>query len=356
MVFSTYLPDAPAFLFGAAAVCAYLGARVGSPSFRIRHSNIGMIAVAHWLPVAAVALVAARHHRALAVCVLFGSSVATLCLAMGVSLLCSARLPAGMWSENQNRRAWGMVLPLALLALLCGFSGRFTLLHAALLAVQGALAWMLWFPAVVPRDVSDNVLPIDTPRHRSPTNPLALFARTVLAIILSLLFAILTLRAAATMSGQVQHLGEGLMAVLMVTPALALPILGTGLNVARDQQRGDAMVSFAVAIVLLNLGLLLPVVVAIGHFTDHLAVHMHWHDWSSLYLERLTPSLNASSVPYPMATWRIDTVALLLIGALLIPVANGRWALRRFDGLLLLLGYCLYIVFNAIFVAVIAMR
>jgi Ca2+/Na+ antiporter len=50
---------------------------------------------------------------------------------------------------------------------------------------------------------------------------------------------------------------------------------------------------------------------------------------------------------YPMAVWRVDTVVLILLALLLLPVGMGRWTLGRREGAGLIIGYAAYLVLTA---------
>jgi hypothetical protein len=60
------------------------------------------------------------------------------------------------------------------------------------------------------------------------------------------------------------------------------------------------------------------------------------------------PPVWTDGVPYPMAAWRLDTVILVVLGLVVLPVALGRWTLSRRDGLLLVIAYALYLTLTAI--------
>src|SRR5690606_26330144 len=81
------------------------------------------------------ALALAMDRPGIAVGMLFATSVAALSLVAGLSAMI-APIPA---LPPASRRVWFFLLPIAILALLAGLSGQFTLTHAAVLAMQGAL-------------------------------------------------------------------------------------------------------------------------------------------------------------------------------------------------------------------------
>src|SRR2546423_5141083 len=100
----------------------------------------GRRAVSHWIPVAAVAVVAAGlGHPDISVTLTFATSVASLAFVLGVlSYL------APMEHLPPTRRAWPFVLPAALLPLIAGFSGQFTWVHALAMSLLGGALLSTW--------------------------------------------------------------------------------------------------------------------------------------------------------------------------------------------------------------------
>jgi hypothetical protein len=159
----------------------------------------------------------------------------------------------------------------------------------------------------------------------------------VLALALAAIGAWFGDESADRLAHEVRLLTPGLVAATMLSPALLLPMLGTGSDLARRGQSAAA-VSSHVLVTLLNLCLLLPLVVQLQ------PVATSWPlDLSSPtgILRQLRD--RAQFLPYPMATWRVDTVILAMIGFLLIPYAMGKWRLGRAEGIGLVVGYCFYL-------------
>jgi hypothetical protein len=46
----------------------------------------------------------------------------------------------------------------------------------------------------------------------------------------------------------------------------------------------------------------------------------------------------------PLVTWRIDAVALVVVGLFLLPVATGLWKPGLFEGIALTFGYGAYLI------------
>src|SRR2546422_3005622 len=84
-------PDRSIFILAGAAFCFYISSRLGADALRPRigQHDAGPRALAHWLPTAAVAIFAVNSDPALAVSVIFASTIACLALALGATLLAS---------------------------------------------------------------------------------------------------------------------------------------------------------------------------------------------------------------------------------------------------------------------------
>jgi Ca2+/Na+ antiporter len=313
------VPPPAVFVLSVAALAFYTASRAGAAAFaglrrsgstRPVHSRGATFA--QWLPIAAVALLSLRRDPAVAVNVVFATSVACLSLVVG-SILCAAPV---VTLTDPSRRAWPMVLPAAVLALLAGFSGQLTPRHAAVFLVQGIVVWILW-------TVRDD--PIDRDTRAIARRRIWMTAAMLIAsLILTLVGAWLALLAVEDMTRRVPRLSGGIVGALMISPALVLPMIGSGLVAARDGQGGPVLATCA-GCVLLNLCVLLPLTI------------FGWHVTSG----RLnTPP---RSLAYPMAVWRVDTVLLVMLGALLVPIASGRWKPGRAEGIGLLVVYAMYL-------------
>ena len=51
-------------------------------------------------------------------------------------------------------------------------------------------------------------------------------------------------------------------------------------------------------------------------------------------------------MPFPLAVWRVDTVLLIVLGLMLVPVSLGRWTLRKVEGLVLTCLYAAYLIMS----------
>ena len=104
-----------------------------------------------------------------------------------------------------------------------------------------------------------------------------------------------------------------------------------GLQMLAERGRAWEASASHVGVALLNLCLGLPIVILA---------------WYLLVLirpgtdgENLIPRV----LSYPLGVWRVDSVILVVIGMMLIPVSLGRWVIGRNEGIALVLGYVIYV-------------
>jgi Ca2+/Na+ antiporter len=261
--------------------------------------------------------------------VLFGASVASLSLGCGsVAVTAEQRIeaPPG-W-----RRVWPFVVVVAVLGMLAGLSGTFTVSHAAIFLVEGIVLWLIWEdrPALKEAGVA--------PARR--VRPVLL----ALAIGLAVVGAWAAARGAVDLGKGARAVTLGTVAATMMAPMLVLPMLGTGTMLAARGMGGVAVTS-QVGVVLLNLCLWLPVVIG-GTY------------WQAAHVEKVAatqpstqpttqavedPTEGAREMVFPVIVWRVDTVVLLVLGMILLPAAIGRWTLGRRDGVVMLFVYVAYL-------------
>jgi Ca2+/Na+ antiporter len=86
----------------------------------------------------------------------------------------------------------------------------------------------------------------------------------------------------------------------------------------------DRVVTALCGTVLLNLCLLLPAIVLIEFVRG--ALHGH-----------------AQPMTFPLITWRVDAVLLVVLGFALIPLAADRWLPERLEAMLLVIVYAGYL-------------
>jgi cation:H+ antiporter len=312
-------------LIAASAIGFYIAARVAVDSLtNLDNPSPSRLALAHWLPVALLAMIAViTGNPVIAVCVTLGTSVAALTLNLGlVTATTGDEVTAGDFS-----RAWPLVVPAALITFVAGFSAHLNGIHAAILSIEAVMVAMVWFAPVSER--------IEPPRAEGaivsaapPYDPLTprRYLTLFLSLLISIFGAIVGVYGAMRMSLEIPLTTPGLIAAVGLSPLLVLPMIGTGTLLA-ERGHSTAAASSLVGVTLLNLCVLLPLLVA---------------TWLVRREILRLPDVPAS-IPFPMAAWRVDTVLILIMGAVLIPVAVGRWRLGRFEGVILVIAYAAYL-------------
>ena len=93
-----------------------------------------------------------------------------------------------------------------------------------------------------------------------------------------------------------------------------------------------------IGVVLLNLCLLLPILALAPYVSAfYRAVRFD----RRLFVDWTTYAPNVTV--FPLASWRVDSVVLIIVSVLFLPVAVGKWNLGREEGIVLIIGYCVYL-------------
>jgi len=360
---------AAAFYVASRAAADAVSEPAGTSASPMRH------ALAQWVAIACVCAVAVwLDHAEIAVGVIFSTAVGALSLHLGVTIASSpdtrarARrsghgfdvvieeregVTAGDAAEAtpaipvRGSRAWAMILPAGVLALMAGFSGKLTLIHALLFAIQGLLVMMVW-------DRRQDASLFAEGRSRLSMGRRAQLA---LATALALIGGVLAVYGAVRMSDETGIMSTGLIASAALGPLLVLPMIGSASVLASHGQTQTA-VGASVIIVLLNLCCLLPLVIAGWHARQHYfpplatpaqaiappATTQSAEDDPMAEVEPLPEDDMPPVLGFPIAVWRIDTVLLILLGLMLLPVSLNLWEMRRMEGMLLIVIYACYLV------------
>jgi Ca2+/Na+ antiporter len=289
---------------------ALVGGRTGLP---------GRLAIGQWLPIAVVAVAAAITNRqSMAVGLIFSTAVACLSLATG-----AVGFLGGSTCSTAARRSWAMLVPVGLLVFLAGFRASVSLFNASVLALQGLCVLLLW------TDGS----PADEPQAvRPPLSGRGFFIRflqALLGLMLAMVGAWFGMRGIDLVAASSESASAGLLTATLLSPLLVLPIIGTGTELAQQNESVTA-VSSHVGVALLNACLLLPMVVLVNIARQMIQI-------KSMTLE------NIHALPFPLAVWRVDVVMLIALGLFLLPVALGKWSISKLQGLGLMLGYLIYL-------------
>jgi Ca2+/Na+ antiporter len=129
-------------------------------------------------------------------------------------------------------------------------------------------------------------------------------------------------------------------------------MIGSGMMLARANLYSGA-VSASVGIVLLNLCFGLPLVIGVWYAKPL------WAGRTERLVAMVTPANGQPttapavaddpgalapdpSVRFPISLWRVDTVVLVVLGLVLLPLAFGRWLPGKFEGVLLVCVYVIY--------------
>ena len=127
----------------------------------------------------------------------------------------------------------------------------------------------------------------------------------------------------------------------ILSPILVLPMLTGGAALAKKNRASEA-VTGAIAVVLLNICLLLPVAALLWYVVQGVS----GNSFSTIHLE-LGAIRNALPLPFGWVTWRVDSVVLVVLSFALFPAAMGRWKLGLSEGLTLIVVYGVYVLMEA---------
>ncbi len=291
-------------LFSGGGVALYIAARSAADALTAGQTpGAARLAIANWMPILLVALTAVLLNQpAVAVGVIFATSVASLTLGVGtITLLADSLSPL-------SKNAWPMILPTALLVFLAGFRGELTILHAIILAAQGIVILIICNSA--------STDPPSDPKYRWLR-----LTQFLLSAALAGIGAWSILHGVDRASHANETASPGVLAATFLSPLLLLPLLGHGVDLVHRNLAEVAATAF-VGLTLLNICALLPLLIAIS------------------YLKFLNLG---GALQLPLAVWRVDIVALIVLGLFLLPVGLGRWKLSRIQGLGLIGGYAAYL-------------
>ena len=369
LAFALNLGQRSVALLAVAAVALYLASRTAADALAgtvDQRPTAGRLALGHWLPVAVLAVVAAATGQfAVAVGIVFATAVG--CLSLGLGTL-AAVAPRPVGAPSAARRTWPLLVPAALMSLLAGFYRTVRPWDAAALAVVAACVLAVWCdrPAVAVDGASD-AAPDAVPVRRLPVPLRGL--QLVVAVALAVIGAGLAVLGLTGSAAAAEAANPGLLTATVLAPLVVLPILGTAADLAaRGPPAASQAASALVGVALLDACGGLPIVVAVAaaraNLIDKLAANPDllwgWHDWprwlgvAAAVPPATLPAAPPSDVlfsfhvvppvvPFPLAVWRVDVVVLLALSAALVPVALGRFALTRAQGVALIVGYAAYL-------------
>ena len=317
--------------------------KAGQPASRSRLPSPELTALGQWMPIAAVAGLAAVKGRSdIALGVIFGTIVATLSLALGLTTYMS---PLG--SVPPSRRAWPMLLAGAFVPLIAGFSGSLNFSNAIMLLLIGAAGLTLWKDRPAPTRTplpAENVIAVPAPA--SPPNRHALMiccAQWIAAVAIAVVAAKAALLGTTLAETQSRLLQPALLSAAILSPMLILPALASASDLAHHGRSIDA-VSSLIALAMFLLFALLPIVIVVW-YARSLLTSSPSHPGDTL--EKLV-DLNPVQIPFPLHLWRVDAVLLAVLGLVLVPVSLGRIAIHRIESAGLVVIYAGYLAVNVL--------
>jgi Ca2+/Na+ antiporter len=320
---SLRLLQAGPLLLLATALAWYAGVRALVDAMPARRWRVAGLAIAMSLPAAALSALMLRSGQAdVAVAVVFANAVSAMSLALGVTLL-GSEIPI---ARATPRRWWLALVPVAAVAMFAGLAGAVRPVHVAAMIAM----------AVVVRTLMD-VAP--SMRH-PPADPVEEAGRSsrgvravqaVLAVALVVLGAWLARAAIGAVEADLGRSVGSVLATIVFGPAAALPMIGAASAVLVRGHSDDAVGSL-VATAVFSLCVTLPVLAVA-------TIVAQWPADQSILATLADPP----GLAFPMRTWRIDSVLLLVLAIAIAPAAIGRWTLARLEGVLLVAIYIGYL-------------
>ena len=312
----------------ATAVSWYVAVTAAAGVFRSRASSL---IVAGGLPALAGAIwftVIGRTGAALAL--LLGTAMATATLVAGI--VTNADPVAGRRvMDDPGQRLQVVLLPVAVILLVAGFSGRLTILHACVLLTAGAIVG--WLGYGLRQEVpTANLAAASGDESPAQDRPWIPWVQLALAAGLSIVGAGLAAGAAEAAGRRRGELLDFELAML-VAWVLALPLIGLGTKLAAAgngpvAQRG--LVLLAAYLICLAVPAVIFLDVALQ------AIARGGAGWWNVLA-------SPPSVVMPLRLWRGDSVMLCVAGLLILPAALGRWRMGRLEGGALIGLYVVYV-------------
>ncbi|HUB27220.1 MAG TPA: hypothetical protein VL992_17480 [Tepidisphaeraceae bacterium] len=294
----------------AGAVLLYAGGRTAAAALAQNAPSPGRRALGHWLPIAAIASIAAASGQVnFALAIIFATSVASLGLVGGCIAVMGPNADEPELWPSPARKSASILLPATVLVFIAGFAATITLLASILMLAMGALILFLRL------DPADRAGESNPPK----TKPFTL----LIAVAISCLGAWAAVTGSVGINATMDFSSPIPVVATVLSPLLVASMLLGGSTLA---SRGAAWAASAtnVGVAQLNLCLLLPLLALTWQ-----ARHDH-----ALY--------------YPMPTWRVDAVTLMVLAAALLPSAAGRWRPGRIEGVTLLAIYVAYVLANIV--------
>lgn len=237
-------------------------------------------------------------------------AAAVLMLTLGTGVAAVGRADYDYTIDRTTPPTLRLIAPLAACACAIGFHGDLTLTHLVALAVIGGLTiWSAW--------------PGMTAGGQWAFKKIAV-ASGVMALAVVLIVFAATLFQSAAGAMVVTPL-----VVLLASPALLLPLMGLLSSESRAghfASAGDTVSGFIMA----TLGFAMPLTIAVGMIRNAGIGYFHIATFAQ------------TNVMMPVATWRIDSLLLLVTSVILMPGVTGKMRLGRVEGIFLVGLYLAY--------------
>lgn len=331
------LTNLPLILLIGAVASWYVAVRVLVDVFAWRIGFSLTRALCSALPLIVLVIIAlVRHDHAMAVSSIFAASVAALSLVLGSVLLSSSTHTI----VDSHQREWSFVLPAALVLMMMGLKSHFSMFHALALITEAIVVLLLWAD---PRRVHPVSTSVELQQHKSP-QAWANVLRAVLAVALCVVGGMLAFAAASSVSAQWRLPGNGFISAVLIGPAMMLPLVGTGTQLAHEHRQGE-VISTLVALVLINVLIILPGAIITTWIQSLTAAPTTQPAVSTEPF--IVQLLNRPVLTFPHAAWRVDTMMILILAMLLVPLSLNRWLPSRLEGFALLIAYVCYLLMSA---------
>jgi Ca2+/Na+ antiporter len=346
------MPESPVLQLAGTAVAWY--AAVHMAAFGLGRDRPAALAVAYALPAAALAMAAVFAGLPnLALGAATATAVAALSLGLGIVVLTGGPAPA----TATGRRWWISLLPVSALLVVTGLASRFTPIHLAVLVVQGVATLLL----VAARrggeaDAFPVAEPVEFPAARPAARPVAWMVPV--AVVLVGAGAWLAIRAVGVGEARTGLPMGGVLSALVFAPAITLPMIAMATTQARHRPMGECLAPVVGAALVVLLVVVPLIAVAWPARSFVLASQERAAQVAAATTAPTTaaaralldadpvdpPWAKSHQLPFAMRLWRVDSVALLILSILLLPVSVGRWTLTRIEGMALVGLYVAYLI------------
>lgn len=343
-VFSMFQSTPGTTLLALGAIGVYIASRAAADALAGGDPNrAGWRAVGHASIIGVVALLCLRSSMgrpgidppgvgrpAIAIGMLFSTSVTCLTLLLGI-----VNYLAPVATPPPERRVWPFVLPTGLLALVAGFNGHFSLIHAGMLMLLGLAIVNLW-RGIRGETSAQEIASLFPDFKTSRRLKISRWLQLILALGLAVVGGWAMTQGVSQLEQTRRLFNATLLGGAVLGPLLTLPILGTTARFA-EHGRSDSAMTTLIGVVLVNLCALVPLIIIVYSISGVFNVDFRKAGLIDALLSHLR------TTPFPLVSWRIDSVILVVLGFALIPVSLARWTFTRIESVALIFAYAIYL-------------